>query len=225
MKHWFLSGLLLLAGLAKVAAQGGVYLKGVDGRPFFEKSYVDVQGSPYLQDDWAKGNVELKNGISYKNVDLKYDEVQDVLLFKNEKNEPLAFIQAVKSFTITSKQGNEQLLFRNSFSPVKGATAASYYQVLADGAVQFLVRRAKKIREDKAYGSATTVRTIEAYVNYFIAKNGVPVNIKKSEKSVLEAIGGDSAALEAYIKSNKLNLKNEEDITKLVVYYNGLATK
>lgn len=223
MKYWILSALLLFAGLEKVVAQSGVYLKGVDGRPVFEKSYVDVQGSPYLQDEWTKGSIEFTNGKAYKEVELKYDQVRDVLLFKNEKGEPFEFSQLVKSFSLTDRKDNRQLLFRNGYSPVKGTTAASYFEILADGPVQLLLRKSKKIREDKPYGSATTVRAVEEYVNYYISKNGTPVNIKKNEKAVLEAIGGDSAALEAYIRSNKLNLKNDEDLVKLIVYYNGLT--
>ncbi|MBS0031058.1 hypothetical protein ACTJJ0_29130 [Chitinophaga sp. 22321] len=223
MKHWMLYVLLLFAGLEKATAQGGVYLKGVDGRPFFEKSYVDIQGSPYLQDDWAKGTVEFKDGKAYKDVELKYDQVRDALLFKNEKGEPFEFSKPVKAFSLTNRKDNRQLVFRNGYNPVKGATADSYYELLADGAMQLLLRKSKKIREDKAYGSATTVRTVEEYVNYYISKNGTPVNIKKSEKAVLEAIGGNSAALEAYIRSNKLNLKNDEDLVKLIVYCNGLT--
>jgi hypothetical protein len=223
MKYSFLTGILLICCLTKVAAQGGVYLQNVDGRPVFEKKYVDVQGSPYLEEDWAQGAVDLKNGKSFKEVALKYDLVADEVLFKNEKGEAYAFAQPVKAFSLIRPGDKSQRIFRNGYAPVKGGTESSYYEVLADGKVQLLQRKVKKIREDKAYGSATAVRTMEEYTNYFIAKDGVPVNIKKSEKAVLEAIGGDSTALEAYIRSNKLNLKNDGDLVKLLTYYNGLA--
>jgi hypothetical protein len=209
MKYSFLTGILLICCLTKVAAQGGVYLQNVDGRPVFEKKYVDVQGSPYLQEDWAQGAVDLKNGKSFKEVALKYDLVADEVLFKNEKGEAYAFAQPVKAFSLIRPGDKSQRIFRNGYAPVKGGTESSYYEVLADGKVQLLQRKVKKIREDKAYGS--------------IAKDGVPVNIKKSEKAVLEAIGGDSTALEAYIRSNKLNLKNDGDLVKLLTYYNGLG--
>lgn len=225
MKVWLLIGCMLTVGLARVSAQAGAALlsKGADGNPVFEKSYIDVQGSPYLQEDWAIGNVTLKNGKSYTGVGLKYDQVKDELLFRNEKNEMNTFAQPVKSFTITSRKNNSQLLFRNGFAPVKAATENSWYQVLADGKVQLLFRNVKKVRKDKAYNSATTVLTIEEYPTWFIAKDGVPVSIKKNEKAVLEAIGGDRTALEAYIRSNKLNVKNDEDLVKLIVYYNSLT--
>jgi hypothetical protein len=223
MKYWLLIAGVLLVSFGRVSAQAGAALlsKGADGNPVFEKSYVDVQGSPYLQEDWAIGNVLLKNGKSYTGVALKYDQVKDVLLFRNEKNETNTFAQPVKSFTITSRKDNSQLSFRNGFTPVKSATENSYYQVLADGKVQLLFRNVKKVRNDKAYNSATTVLTVEEYPGWFIARDGMPVTIKKSEKAVLEAIGGDSAALEAYIRSNKLNVKNDADLVKLITYYNS----
>lgn len=225
MKRWLLTGFVLIVSLGRLSAQAGAALlsKGADGNPVFEKSYIDVQGSPYLQEEWAIGNVELKNGKSYKGVALKYDQVKDVLLFRNEKNEMNTFAQPVQSFTITNRKDNQPLLFRNGFTPVKNGNENSFYQVLADGKIQLLVRKVKKVREDKAYGSATTVRTIEEYTTYFIAKNGEPVIIKKNEKAVLEALGGNSTALEAYIRSNKLNVKNDEDLVKLIAYVNSLT--
>ncbi|HEY9257631.1 hypothetical protein [Chitinophaga sp.] len=225
MKRWLLIGCMLTVSVTRLSAQAGAALlsKGADGNPVFEKSYTDVQGSPYLQEDWAIGSVVLKSDKSYTGVALKYDQVKDELLFRNEKNEMNTFVQPVKSFNINSRKDNSQLVFRNGFAPAKGATESSYYQVLADGKVQLLFRNVKKVRKDKAYNSATTVLTIEEYPNYFIAKNGVPVSIKKNEKAVLEAIGGDSAALTAYIRSNKLNVKNDEDLVKLIVYCNSLT--
>ncbi|MBO9732777.1 MAG: hypothetical protein J7623_29310 [Chitinophaga sp.] len=224
MKSWFLIACLLTVTFTHVYAQNGAALlsKGGDGHPVFEKSYIDVQGSPYLQDDWAIGNVDLVNGKAYKGVALKYDQVKDQVLFKNDKDEMNVFTQPVKSFTINNRKDNSTLLYRNGFTPLKNATEASYYQVLADGQTQLLTRIVKKIRDDKAYNSATTVRTIDSYQCYFIAKGNTPVLIKKSDSAVLEALGSNIPALKEYIRKERLNVKNDADLAKLIAYYNTL---
>ncbi|HVI48744.1 MAG TPA: hypothetical protein VM802_28000 [Chitinophaga sp.] len=222
MKFRFLTSLVIAGCLAGTSAHAQIYMDGVDGKPIRESKYVDVQGTPYLQDEWAKGSIQMKIGKTFTDLMLKYDMVEDAPLFKGKQGESIYFAEFPQAFTITDLKDNHLQQFRSGYKPVKGATAQSYYEVLADGKVQLLKRKVKVLREDKPYGSATTVRKIDENINYFIAKDGQPVNIKKSERAVLEAIGDKNSELEAYIRSNKLNVKNDEDLIKLVAYYNGL---
>ena len=196
-------------------------MQDANGRPLLEKKYIDVEGNPYLSEDWVQGTVTLASGESYNDVPLKYDLVRNEPLFQNSKGEAMSFVSPVRKFSL---QGNEKsvLQFRNGFKATDGGTPETFYQVLMDGETQLLKKISKVVTETKPFNSATTVKTFEQVQILFLVKDGLPIKIRKDKKVVLEALGDYSAQLEAYIKANKLNLKSEEGLIALVSYYNSL---
>lgn len=195
------------------------------GTPIQTKLYTDVQGSAYLHDTWMKGSVMAANGTLYDGVELMYDQVEDVLMFKGEKGEAKIFTQPVVEFTIkTDKQHVtfKEQLFRRGYRPIDGASPAAYYQVLADGKTQLLKRTSKKIFEDQPYGSATKVKAFQATNHYYLAQNDELTKIKADKKTILKTLGNQEASLEAYLKKERLDLRKDDDLAKLVAYYNSL---
>lgn len=199
-------------------------LKDANGRPVFTRQYTDVQGSPYFSDSWLKGEVKLINGESYKNMDLKYDQVGDVLLFKNSKNETMSFVIPVSEFKLinSSAGGEEIILFRSGYKPADGNTDKVFYQVLSDGETPLLKRWSKKVVESKPYSSASVIKTFEQVQMYYLAKNGIPLKIRRDKKALLEVLKDYSRELDEFIKANNINLKTESDLKSLVYYYNSL---
>ncbi len=194
----------------------------VSGKPLFETKYTDVQGTPFLTDYWANGMVKLDNGKTYTDIKLRYDLVEDQLLFRNKDGQSLAFVDGVQEFKL-DLAGDEQksLYFKNGFKPVDGATEKTYYQVLSGGETTLLKRTSKHVLESKAYNSATTTKTFDEVSSLYVIKDGQPIKLKKDKKSVLAAFDGYTAQLDAFIKDNKLNLKSDQDLVKLAEFYNS----
>ncbi|WP_242920890.1 hypothetical protein [Pontibacter liquoris] len=215
---------LAVSTLTSYTCRAQIFLEEVNGRPIRVGQYENVVGSPYLQDEWRKGTVKLANGETYPDVDLKYDQVQDIPLFRNKAGETLEIVQSVAGFTITYlKDGAlQEAVFRNGYPGIKGASRTSFYEVLAEGKVDLLKRTNKVIREEKAYNSATITKNILPVVTYYIAREEQLVNIKNDRKSILEALADKAPELDAYIKKNKLRLKEDADLAQLINYYNSL---
>lgn len=199
-------------------------LKDANGRPVFSRHYTDVQGSPYFSDSWLKGEVKLTNGETYKNMDLKYDQVSDELIFKNSKNEAMSFITPVSEFKLinASASGPETIDFRRGYKPADGNTEKSFYQVLSDGETPLLKRWSKKVVESKPYSSATVIKTFEQVQVYYLVKSGIPLKIRRDKKALLEVLKDYSTQLDEFIKANNINLKTESGLRMLVYYYNSL---
>jgi len=195
-----------------------------NGRPLEAIHYTDVKGSPFLADNWTKGKVKLADGESFDDMDLKYDQVTDQLIFKNSVGAAMAFAKPVNEFTLVSvgSPGIESILFRNGYKPINGNTAKTFYQVLSDGETPLLKRTVKKVGEHKPYGSATVVKTFEEVHNFFLVQQGTPVKIRKDKQSILEALKDYHPEVEEFVKSNNLNFKSEADLVMLVTYYNSL---
>lgn len=217
------SAMIVLLG-NNLQAQG-LYAQDLNGSPIRTKQYLDINGSPYFLDRWEKGTVQLDNGQTYS-LDLKYDLLADELLFRNKNGDSLNFVQPVKEFKLSYIDENKQQthLFRNGF-PSTGAKTneKSFYEVLYDGGTKLLKRRAKSTwMESTTYGTANQTKNITERVSYFIVKQGKIMPVKNDRKSVIAALGDKSAEMDKYIKDNKLDVKQDDDLIKLVTYYNSL---
>jgi len=200
----------------EVATQN--FANTTDGSPVSIQRYEDIKGSPYLTEGWNDGIVKLKNGKSYK-AKLKYDQVSDELHFENNGKE-LLFVNPVSEFKVeTLKNGKVQsVYFRNGFT----SNAEAFYQVLADGEV-ILLKKARKVIVDKTpFNSATAVKEFEPQNRYYLYRNKDLISVKNNKKSVLSILSDKNSQLDAYIQTKKLDLNVDEDLSKLVIYYNSL---
>lgn len=216
LHYWVLTAACCLFFSLCANAQYGIldYM----GRPVMVKQYVDVKGSPYLLDEWQEGTIKLQNGKTYQGVRLKFDQIEQELMFQNQKGEAQLFVQPVIEFELSKR------LFRKGYPPADGDSSPNiFYEVLADGPTQLLKRTSKEIFEEAPYGSATKVKSVvESHSLYVTDKEGRLTRIKKDKKSLLSALGDKKAELEGYVKDNRLDLRQETDMAKLVAFYNLL---
>ncbi|HEY1024310.1 MAG TPA: hypothetical protein VGE26_04040 [Sphingobacteriaceae bacterium] len=218
MKKLF-SALLFASACFSGSSASAQFLQDIHGKPVFETRYTHVEGSPYLHADWTKGVVKLGNGQTFSDIDLKYDLVADELIFKNTDGSALNFVDPVSEFKLN---GEPSMLFRNGFNAVDNHTSQSFYQVLNDGGVKLLKKTSKKITEIREYNSASSTKRFDLIETYYLARNNQPEKVRKDKKAILKALKDRTDKLESYIRSEKLNLKEEGDLTTLIHYYNSL---
>lgn len=197
----------------EVATQN--FANTTDGSPVSTVKYENVTGSPYLIDDWSTALVKLQSGQTYKDVKVKYDQVSDELRFENNGQE-LVFINPIAEFKI--KLPKKDLYFKCGFAPDPKA----FYQVLAEGKTTLIKKNRKVIVDKTPYNSATTVKVFEPQVRYYLYKDNDLASVKANKKSILSALSDKKDALEAYIGKEKLDFDNNEDLSKLINYYNSL---
>lgn len=197
------------------------YLHDLQGKPLSEMKYTDVVGTPYLYDGWTKGTVELVNGTFYKDIDLKFSLLKDELFFKNTKDETmLSFVLPVKSFLLAG--GAQKNLYKNGFPEIDHFTKISYYQVLFDGNSKLLFKNYKTISEIKPYNSATTEKKFADNESYYIFKDDVMKKIRPTKKEFLGLFKNKNTEMEAFIKTEKIDFKNNQDLTRVFEFYNSL---
>lgn len=187
-------------------------------------NYVNVDGSPYLSAEWQPGSFKLPNSKVYNDVSVKYDEVEDKIFIKSGDDGAVDLKERPVEFNLAFPEDEKviQRYFRLGFTGIPETTNASYFEVLEDGKVKLLKRSSKIIQENKEYNSNILVKSFFHVIKYFLYIDGKGVLIKKDKKSILSALGNKQTELEAYIKDNKLNLRNDADTAKLIGYYNTL---
>ena len=186
----------------------------------YETSLYDgVNGSPFLLSDWAKGSVTSGTAM-LKNQLLKFDEVENRLLIKGDDGLAKTFKAVINSFTITDK--NKERVFLSGFHKGIENDNFTFFEVLGGEKVKFLKRNVKTISVNTEY-SGKVVKNVTSEIKYFISwPDKAPQNIKLGEKDILIALVSKEPELTSYIKSHKLNLKREDDVVKLINYYNTL---
>jgi hypothetical protein len=201
------------------------FLQDIQGNLIRGVKYTDVNGNPYLTEQWTKGTVLLKNGRKYANVQLRYDLVGDEVLFKDEKSQQMmSFTDPVIEFQLNTESENaaSPMIFRSGYVSDDGIGTKAYFQVLCDQGVKLLKKQVKVIIETKEYSSATSTKNFSESTSYYLYKNNKAVKIRKDKKQIFSVLGNQTDALEKFIKDNNLNLKNESDLIRLVAHYNSL---
>lgn len=194
-------------------------LSFITDRNIIIEKYADVNGSPYLFKDWVSGEIRIGSS-KLKNVLLKYDEVEDIVLI-NENGEIKHFTNPVNEFRILENV-NSPRIFRAAFLPLGDLNLKTFYEVLVDGRMKFLRKNIKVISENKEY-SGNISKSIAQDVKYFLVDgNNQPIAIKLDQKSIIPFLATHDQEVNHYIQTNKLNLKKVEDVIKLIDYYNSI---
>lgn len=215
----------LLLSATSAYSQGAVSgqlgnLRDMYGAPVSTINYSNTKGSPFLLDEWAMGTVKLLRGDSFKDIALKYEIVNDMLIFKDPiSGQSLGFKDAVQEFTIidNTDSPHRELLFRRGFGP----NSNQFFQVLEEGGVQLIKRNSKIVKESREFNSASTTKAFYSVFDYYIIKGGEMIRIRKFKNDILANLDKHDQ-LEAFIKRSNLGFKSEEDLIKVIVHYNSL---
>jgi len=211
--------------LACLTTQAQV-IHDVQGKPYMEQSYTEVEGNPLLVNNWVEGAIDFVNGKTVT-IKVKYDLVKDALLFQNKSDTTaMYFVEPVKAFKLNNPVGEESdillPIFNSGYPTIDSQTPASFYQVIARGKTQLLKHYRKVIRSDRAFNSATTVKTFVLTDIYYLFANNQISRIKPNQKNILTALSDKAEQLKAYMKSNAIDYKSDVSLAKLFDYYNSL---
>ncbi|WP_143053905.1 hypothetical protein [Parapedobacter koreensis] len=201
----------------------GQVVEHVNGTVVTEKQYTDIQGNPYLFNGWRKGEVTLTGNEKFTGLNLKYDQVNDEVLYEGKGGNDYHFAKQVVAFSIVADDG-ESASYRNGFGAYEKLGNNAFYQVLYDGKVKFLRKEVKTIVERIVYGSANANKLVQRSERYFIKLEGKTLaEVKRDRKSLLAFLGPEkSGDLGAFIDREKLKFKSDEDVIKLLQYFEGM---
>jgi hypothetical protein len=193
-----------------------------DGQPYVNVKFARVvEGSPFFIDQWNKGYISTREGKKLRDVTLRLNLVDQQLHYLKDGIEYVTD-QPLKEVLIEDEKSGNLYIFRSGFPSVQYGNSKTFYQALAEGEVLLLKHIRKMITENTPFGSATTQQTIRNAEHYYISKKGSMIKIRKDRQSILNALEDKKDPLEKFINQNRLNLRTEEDMIKLVNYYNAL---
>jgi len=220
----FLTALILLVKPFSSHAQSPI--PDSDGAPLTETGPASEveSGSRFYKLDWANGTVTRKDGTTYQGLKLKYDLYDDEIVYESTANAPLVpKYTDITGFTLKGLDGATDVkTFANGFPAVDKLTPASYYQVIAAGKTQLLKKYAKTISTRTDPGDNSIVKSFVDEELYYVLKDGKMTAVKPDAKEIEAVLADKGTQVAAYVKSNKLGYKHDEDLAKIFAYYNTL---
>lgn len=215
----------VLAFTTSVQAQPGLNVEiSQQGVSLIGKSYKDVKGSPLLYDFWTRAEVTFTDGTLATNQYIKYDQISGLVYYKTKDNKEQKFEKPVRQFVIKDLINNEEIsrIFRNGFSRVDEDTnPTTYFEVIADGKIKLIKYLVKKIVEERGAGSINVSKQIQQTSRYYIGDTSF-TRVKKDKKAILELLPDHQKEINSFIATEKISFKSEEDLSRLITYYNSL---
>jgi len=102
---------------------------------------------------------------------------------------------------------------------------SSYFILKTDGKCKLLLRKNIRIQDaepPRPYQEAKPAKFVHTGDTYYIKLGQENAVLIRNKKDIISVLTDQKEALKKFIKSNKSNLKNIEDLIGIVDYYNNL---
>lgn len=182
---------------------------------------VDIEGSPYLNENFIEGDIFTTSKTQFTKIPLRYNVYNDQVEFKNPDNQ--AYVIGTPE-TIEKIEFGEYQLEYIPFQ-VSNKTAHGFFIVVEKGEASLYARHRIVLEEAKkaaAYQEPKPARFISRPHEYYIRigmESAVPVTRKKDLNNIFQ---GGNDKLNAFLRDNKIKAKDPESLKELVRFYNSL---
>ena len=192
---------------------------------FFQNSFNQAAQTPFFNETYKFSNIILKSGRKLLNVKARIDLVNQGLFFITSSGIEINIEPGITkeiSYTDTTSEGMINYKFKTAYPAVDKQDNNNFYLVLAEGRCSFLKAIIKKVaeRKDIVYGDKS--QNFETYENYYFFSKGEMKRLKRDKDFILSELSDKQEEVNQFFQSNKINLKNNDQLVKLINYYNTL---
>jgi hypothetical protein len=198
--------------------------KGING--IENATYSSIVGNPYIFRDFRKGKLIVNSGEEF-NVNIRYD-IYAAEMHLKDNNQIYAIIhpETVKLIETDSLKFIYSGYVKSLKRPADNTPDESTYFIeKTDGKCKLLVMKNMRIQDSepaKLYQDAKPAKFILTNDTYYLKLEGKnAVRIRKMSE-LLSLLSDHKETLKKFISSNKLGIKDLEDLVRIVSYYNNL---
>lgn len=196
----------------------------INSELFYASKYKEISGSPYLENKMQRGTIILKDNIKVDSVMIRYNAYEDALLYQIEEDQiTLLDPPVINGFEYHKNDGVIKYI---SISIPEGKR--QFYEVIYEGkstlVVHHQIKLTKKTNNAGSYGASdmqgSAFKLSDSY--FLMDSSGKSSEVKLSKKSLVGALGSHEEELYAFIKKNKLKVKEYADLVRLLEHYDLL---
>ncbi len=189
---------------------------------------VKIVGSPLFKEEFIEGKVIFSSELISETVNLNYDTYTNQLIFVENDSYYVVPNSSIKGFYFLDSNGNTTEAFLSGFEDKKeNVTPETYMEVIYNGDVKLFNYHYTIYRKDEAniYNPRETDYYTPKSKYLLMNSQGDLKKIKLKESDILKFLGDNKDALKKFIKDNSLNLKDVNEVKKLLSHYDTLNMK
>ncbi len=192
--------------------------------------HSNVDGSPFLNNNWSLGILRLKNGAMFSDSSVNFSLFNDEFFLKrNDTIYPVNYpvTEFIISYTGDASE-KKTYYFKNGFPANHNNDSLTFYEVLFGGrSLELLKWKHKKIQEINNYASVIKRQYVltEEYFIFFPRENkmielGPKVNLNILRKNLPEF----KNQLTKYFSNRKLQIKSDGELIRLISFLDSQIT-
>ncbi len=189
------------------------------GTPLKSKKGETVDGKIYLHEEWNKATIEWKQGQITQDAFVKYNTLSGNLEIQNDNGVWEYSPKAINSFEYGVNLFPE--IVKMKFEPAEKyfAGAKGFVRILFDDKILVLQRiDIEVVSSTSSYGAAgSTKRVVQSPKHFMLLPDSDGLTQFKRTNGSLANVAG-KAEVKEYIKSKRLNLSNDRDLTLVAEY-------
>jgi len=200
-------------------------LSGTGSVKTFDNRYEGTKGTPYVFETWFPGEIYLKSKKKVLVKEMNYNCYDNELVFMDPATSVIRLINRYTVDFYYILNGNDTLLF----VPIEPENDGEFLfaQVLYKGGSMVYKHYQKEFVRANYEGGYSADRKYDQFADkstlYISRQNDeMYYKVKKSKKQILEAFPGVEDEISSYIKAEKIDLKDEKDVVKLLKFYDSL---
>jgi hypothetical protein len=200
-------------------------LSGTGNVRTFDNRYEGTKGTPYVFEQWFPGEVFMKNKKRIIIEEMNYNCYDNEVAYLDPSSKTVMLINRYTVDLFYLKSGVDTLVFvpiqlEEDKTPV-------FAQVMYKGESSLYKRYGKEFVRANYEGAYSADRTYDEFADkssLYLSLHNDPAlkKLKKSKKQILGLFPEAEDELSAFIKAEKLDMKNEEDLVKLLKYHDSL---
>jgi hypothetical protein len=190
-----------------------------------ESQFSRIEGSPYANKTFLLGVIYQEGKPVYDNVLLRYNIFSDEIEIKKSENSTEASYDAlIKDPKSTVKIATTIY----SFVPFEDSLEKGHYFSIVSKENAFDLYKKTEVDYSGPYTAKTSyerhrpAKFTQKNTYFLVSKNGTLYELPDSKSKISKVMKGKEIEVKSYIKKNKLDFKKENDLVKLVKYYNSL---
>jgi hypothetical protein len=187
----------------------------------FDNRYQGMRGSPYLLSNWTPADITYANNKTATDVLVKYDVYSNQLVMRRPQGDSVVIISPVSGFLLKDVSSGKNRVF-SRFNDAKTddpSLKEELLEVLYEGKTALLIRYDKTIQKASYQGAYSANRPydeLQDEKNYYLRKpDQTFVKTKLNKKQLLDHLTA-TAALKKWVDTEKLDLKKEADVVRLL---------
>ncbi|MCH2490221.1 MAG: hypothetical protein MK211_08735 [Flavobacteriales bacterium] len=189
-----------------------------------EEEFKNIEGSPYSNDTFLKGNIYQDDKLIMKDVPMRYNSYSDEIEMKKNENEE-NYGALLKSPDLFVKIFNDVYIF----VPKNGSTEeGGYFKILSPNDHYDLYKKttttfSQPYEARTTYEQNRPAKFSSTHTYYLVSKrDGKFVELPTSRSKALKVMSVKKKEVKKFMNDRRIDVSEEADLIKLVSYFNSI---